>query len=80
MRLADGSSLGYDRLVLAPGIDLSFEALPGYDEAAAERCRMPGRPASRPCCCAQQLEAMDDGGAGGDCGARQSLALPAGAL
>ena len=30
-------SLGYDRLVLAPGIDLRFDALPGYDEAAAAK-------------------------------------------
>jgi len=26
--LADGASLSYDRLVLAPGIDLRFDALP----------------------------------------------------
>src|ERR1019366_2040815 len=31
--LADGTSLGFDRLVLSPGIDLKFDALPGYDEA-----------------------------------------------
>src|SRR5262245_11904749 len=30
---ADGSTMTYDRLVLAPGIDLRFDALPGYDEA-----------------------------------------------
>ena len=30
-------SLTYDRLVLAPGIDLRFDALPGYDEEAAEK-------------------------------------------
>src|SRR5712691_5431516 len=35
--LADGNSLTYDRLVLAPGIDLRFDALPGYDEEAAAR-------------------------------------------
>ena len=34
--LADGAALPYDRLVLAPGIDLRFDALPGYDEAAAD--------------------------------------------
>ena len=50
--LANGSRLPYDRLVLAPGIDIRWDALPGYTEAAAERCRMPGRPASRRCCCA----------------------------
>src|ERR1700712_3374929 len=27
--LADGGSVSYDRLVLAPGIDLRFDALPG---------------------------------------------------
>src|SRR5947209_10024260 len=30
--LTDSSTLDYDRLVLAPGIDLRFDALPGYDE------------------------------------------------
>jgi NADH dehydrogenase FAD-containing subunit len=35
--LADGTSLGYDRLVLSPGIGLRFDALPGYDEAAATK-------------------------------------------
>src|SRR5882757_1805440 len=35
--LADGATLSYDRLVLAPGIDMRFDALPGYDEAASEK-------------------------------------------
>ena len=35
--LADGSKLSYDRLVMAPGIDFRWDALPGYDEAAAEK-------------------------------------------
>src|SRR5215475_3238465 len=35
--LADGSSLQYDRLVMSPGIDFNFGALPGYDEAASAR-------------------------------------------
>ena len=45
--------LPYDRLVLAPGIDIRWGALPGYDEAAAERIRacLEGR-APDPCCCA----------------------------
>ena len=35
--LADGTSLSYDRLVLSPGVDLRFDALQGYDEAAATK-------------------------------------------
>src|SRR6202048_333386 len=34
--LSGGSVLGYDRLVLAPGIDIRWDALPGYDEAGGE--------------------------------------------
>ena len=34
--LADGNRISYDRLVLAPGVDLRWDALPGYTEAAAE--------------------------------------------
>jgi NADH dehydrogenase FAD-containing subunit len=35
--LASGTQLNYDRLVLAPGIDLRWDGLPGYNEAAAAR-------------------------------------------
>ncbi len=35
--LADGTSLIYDRLILAPGIDMKFDALPGYNEASAAK-------------------------------------------
>ena len=34
--LADGSSIDYDRLVVAPGIDLKYDSVPGYSEADAE--------------------------------------------
>ncbi|MGI9485778.1 MAG: FCSD flavin-binding domain-containing protein [Geminicoccaceae bacterium] len=34
--LEDGSVVEYDKLVLAPGIDFKWEAIEGYDEAAAE--------------------------------------------
>ena len=36
VRLADGASLGFDRLIMAPGIDIDFGSVPGYSEAAAE--------------------------------------------
>jgi sulfide dehydrogenase [flavocytochrome c] flavoprotein subunit len=60
--LADGTSLGYDRLVLAPGIDLRFDALPGYDKAAAEKMPHAWKAGSQTVLLRKQLEAMDDGG------------------
>jgi len=60
--LADGTSLGYDRLVLAPGIDLRFDALPGYDEAAAAKMPHAWKAGEQTLLLRKQLEAMDDGG------------------
>src|SRR5262249_12307694 len=34
--LGNGAKLPYDRLVMAPGIDLRWDGLPGYNEHAAE--------------------------------------------
>ena len=60
--LADGTNLAYDRLVLAPGIDLRFDALPGYDEAAAQTLPHAWRAGEQTTLLRRQLEAMDDGG------------------
>jgi sulfide dehydrogenase [flavocytochrome c] flavoprotein chain len=60
--LADGASLSYDRLVLAPGIDLKFDALPGYDEAAAAKMPHAWKAGEQTMLLRRQLEAMDDGG------------------
>src|SRR4051794_2176126 len=60
--LADGTSLGYDRLVLSPGIGLRFDALPGYDEAAATRMPHAWKAGEQCLLLRRQLEAMDDGG------------------
>lgn len=60
--LADGSSLGYDRLVLSPGIGLRFDALPGYDEAAASKMPHAWIAGEQTLLLRRQLEAMDDGG------------------
>mgnify|MGYP003484852071 CR=1 FL=1 len=45
VRLANGASVNYDRLVLAPGIDLKFDSVPGYSEAASQQ--MPSWTTSR---------------------------------
>lgn len=36
VKLQDGTSVSYDRLVLSPGIDLVYDSIPGYSEEAAE--------------------------------------------
>jgi sulfide dehydrogenase [flavocytochrome c] flavoprotein chain len=60
--LADGSTLGYDRLVLAPGIDLRFDALPGYNEEASKALPHAWKSGEQTLLLRRQLEAMDDGG------------------
>ncbi len=60
--LADGTSLPYDRLVLSPGVDLRFDALPGYDEAAAAKMPHAWKAGEQTLLLRKQLEAMDDGG------------------
>src|SRR6185312_8832350 len=60
--LADGNSLTYDRLVLSPGIDLRFDALPGYDEAASAKMPHAWKAGEQTLMLRRQLEAMEDGG------------------
>ncbi|HJW77871.1 MAG TPA: FAD/NAD(P)-binding oxidoreductase, partial [Beijerinckiaceae bacterium] len=60
--LGDGAKLAYDRLVLAPGIDLRFDALPGYTEAAVEAMPHAWKAGEQTVHLRRQLEAMADGG------------------
>jgi NADPH-dependent 2,4-dienoyl-CoA reductase/sulfur reductase-like enzyme len=60
--LGDGTSLSYDRLVLSPGIDLRFDALEGYDEAASAKMPHAWKAGEQTLLLRRQLEAMDDGG------------------
>ncbi|HEV8678416.1 MAG TPA: NAD(P)/FAD-dependent oxidoreductase [Stellaceae bacterium] len=60
--LADGTQLAYDRLVMAPGIDLRWGAVPGYDEAAAEQMPHAWKAGAQTLLLQRQLEAMEDGG------------------
>jgi sulfide dehydrogenase [flavocytochrome c] flavoprotein subunit len=62
VRLADGSRLTYDRLVVSPGIDLNFSGVPGYSEAAASRMPHAWKAGAQTLLLRQQLEAMADGG------------------
>ena len=60
--LSSGATLDYDRLVLAPGIDFRWGALPGYDETAAEPMPHAWKAGEQTLLLRRQLEAMADGG------------------
>jgi NADPH-dependent 2,4-dienoyl-CoA reductase/sulfur reductase-like enzyme len=60
--LGNGTRLAYDRLVLAPGIDIRWDGLPGYTEAAAERMPHAWKAGAQTLLLRRQLEAMADGG------------------
>lgn len=60
--LADEVRLSYDRLVIAPGIDLNFDALPGYGAAAADLMPHAWKAGEQTLLLRRQLEAMEDGG------------------
>lgn len=60
--LASGETLAYDRLVLAPGIDFRWDAVEGYDEAAAELAPHAWKAGPQTKLLKAQLEALEDGG------------------
>jgi len=60
--LGNGTRLDYDRLVVAPGIDIRWDGLPGYTEAAAERMPHAWKAGGQTLHLRSQLESMTDGG------------------
>ncbi|HYD05085.1 MAG TPA: NAD(P)/FAD-dependent oxidoreductase [Reyranella sp.] len=62
VRMADGTRLAYDRLVVSPGIDFNYEGLPGYSAAAAEILPHAWKAGPQTLLLKSQLEAMPDGG------------------
>jgi sulfide dehydrogenase [flavocytochrome c] flavoprotein subunit len=60
--LSNGTRVFYDRLVLAPGIDMRWDALPGYTESAVERMPHAWKAGEQTTLLRRQLEAMPDGG------------------
>jgi NADPH-dependent 2,4-dienoyl-CoA reductase/sulfur reductase-like enzyme len=60
--LGNGTQLAYDRLVLAPGIDIRWDGLPGYNESAAERMPHAWKAGEQTLLLRRQLESMADGG------------------
>lgn len=64
VRLSDGNSLPYDRLLLSPGIDFMYDLLPGLDPEVAESGMIPHawKAGSQTVALRKQLEEMPDGG------------------
>jgi sulfide dehydrogenase [flavocytochrome c] flavoprotein chain len=59
--LAGGRRLPYDRLVVAPGIDLKWDSVPGYSEAAAEAMPHAWKPGPQTELLVRRLNAVEDG-------------------
>jgi NADPH-dependent 2,4-dienoyl-CoA reductase/sulfur reductase-like enzyme len=62
VKLADGSTLAYDRLVVSPGIDLKYDSVPGYSEAAAEKMPHAWKPGAQTKLLKSMIDAVPDGG------------------
>jgi len=60
--LKGGKTLAADRIVVAPGIDIRWGALAGYDEAAAKKIPHAWKAGSQTALLRKQLEQMPDGG------------------
>jgi sulfide dehydrogenase [flavocytochrome c] flavoprotein subunit len=61
VRLADGTQLTYDRLAVAPGIDIRFDSVAGYSEEAAESMPHAWKPGAQTQLLKRQLDALEDG-------------------
>ncbi|MDH3242841.1 MAG: NAD(P)/FAD-dependent oxidoreductase [Alphaproteobacteria bacterium] len=59
---AGGSTIGYDKLVLSPGIDFKWDAVPGYSQAAGQKMPHAWNGGPQTILLRRQLEAMSDGG------------------
>ncbi|WP_370681492.1 FCSD flavin-binding domain-containing protein [Comamonas sp. GB3 AK4-5] len=62
VKLSNGQTLRYDRLVLSPGVDMRWNALEGYDEAASQLAPHAWKAGPQTQLLKKQLEAMPDGG------------------
>jgi sulfide dehydrogenase [flavocytochrome c] flavoprotein subunit len=59
--LAGGRRIPYDRLVVAPGIDIKFDSVPGYSEAAAQIMPHAWKPGPQTQLLVKKLNALKDG-------------------
>jgi len=59
---SDSQTYPYDRLILSPGIDINWQSLPGYNEAAANILPHAWKAGEQTLLLRRQLEEMPDGG------------------
>lgn len=59
--LAGGGRVAYDRLVIAPGIDLKYDSVPGYSEEAAQIMPHAWKPGPQTQLLVKKLNALKDG-------------------
>ena len=62
VRLVGGRTINYDKLVLSPGIDIRWNAIAGYDEAASTQAPHAWKAGPQTQLLKRQLELMPDGG------------------
>jgi sulfide dehydrogenase [flavocytochrome c] flavoprotein chain len=60
--LSNGRRLGYDRLVLSPGIDLKYDSVPGWSQAAEEIMPHAWKPGAQTRLLKRRLDAVPNGG------------------
>lgn len=60
--LKDGKTIAYDKLIVSPGVDMKWNAIEGYDEAAAEIMPHAWKAGPQTALLRKKLEAMPDGG------------------
>jgi sulfide dehydrogenase [flavocytochrome c] flavoprotein subunit len=61
VKLANGAVQPYDRLVLAPGIDLKFDSVPGWSEEASRKLPHAWQAGAQTQLLKRQLNALSDG-------------------
>ena len=63
VKLADGTELAYDRLIVSPGVDFMWESLPGMNKPGAQDAVLHAwKAGAQTVALRRQLEAMPDGG------------------
>ena len=60
--LAGGKKLPYDRLVVSPGIDLKYDSVPGWSQAAEEKMPHAWKPGAQTLLLRKRLDAVPNGG------------------